>query len=258
MSSRKQQKEHARAERVERQRAAAAADRRRRLVRLSVAAVTATVALVAVVAINQGSDSPEPATGGAADAAGVNATFRGIPQDGVALGNPQAPVTLTEFADLQCPFCAQFATDVLPKIIDRYVRHGRVRIMFRNLTFLGSDSQRAAQAAAAAAEQDRLWQFAELFYRNQGPENSGYVTDEFIGKLARGVHLDAKQVVARANDPTQDPSVARAATEADRFGISGTPSFLIARRGERPRKLDLSGGSVQELSNSIDQGLRKR
>lgn len=60
-----------------------------------------------------------------------------------------------------------------PTVVRRYVRPGRVRLDLYTLTFIGPDSERAAGVAAAAAQQDAMWPFAELFFRNQGPENSG-------------------------------------------------------------------------------------
>jgi protein-disulfide isomerase len=67
-----------------------------------------------------------------------------------------APATLTEFADLHCPFCADYARDVLPAVVDRYVRTGRLRLELQLLAFLGDDSLRGGRMAAAAARQDRL------------------------------------------------------------------------------------------------------
>ena len=109
--------------------------------------------------------------------------LRGIPQDGIALGWPKAPVTLVEFADLQCPYCARWARDAFPTIVDEYVRPGRVRLVFRGLAFVGPESDTALRATLAAGEQDRLWNVVHVLYANQGPENAGWVTND----LLRGV-----------------------------------------------------------------------
>ena len=74
----------------------------------------------------------------------------GIPQSGIYLGNPAAPVPLVEFADLQCPFCREYTLQTLPQLVQDYVRTGKVRMEFRNLSFLGKDSVTAGRAAAAA------------------------------------------------------------------------------------------------------------
>ena len=109
-------------------------------------------------------------------------TYRTVSVDGLKVfyreaGDPKAPVVLTEFADLQCPFCRDYALNVLPQIIERYVRTGRLRLELRLRAFLGADSDVAGRAAQAAATRDRMWNFVDLFYRNQGTENTGYVTD---------------------------------------------------------------------------------
>jgi protein-disulfide isomerase len=183
--------------------------------------------------------------------------FAGIPQDGITLGKPDAPITLVEFADLQCPYCADFANDVLPTIVERYVRPGKVKIVFRNLAFLGPDSVRAARMAAAAGLQDKLFQYTDLFFRNQGGENSGYVTDAFLGKLASAVpRLDAKQAMAKRDDPAALAQLDEAKKAAERFGIDGTPSFLVGKTGETPRRLDVSELTPEAFSAQLDRALR--
>ena len=80
----------------------------------------------------------------------TNELLKGIPQTGSELGEKDAPITLVEFADLQCPFCKQFATTTYPVIVNDYVSKGKVRVEFRTMTFIGPDSEKAARAAAAA------------------------------------------------------------------------------------------------------------
>ena len=92
-------------------------------------------------------------------------------------------MTLVEFADLQCPFCKEFADNVTPRLIQDYVRTKKLRIQFQPLTFIGPDSEKAARYAIGSGGQNKLWNFVELFYRNQGTENTGYVTDEFVHKI---------------------------------------------------------------------------
>jgi protein-disulfide isomerase len=101
-----------------------------------------------------------------------DALFRGIPQDGIVLGSPHAPVTLVEYADLQCPDCAQWARDAFPTIVKEYVRAGRVRIVFRGLSFIGADSDAALRAALAAGQQARLWDVVHGLFVQQGAENA--------------------------------------------------------------------------------------
>src|SRR3954453_9415681 len=109
--------------------------------------------------------------------------FKGVPQQGVALGRPNGPVTLVEFADVQCPFCAQWSVDTLPGLMEEYVKQGKLRIEIRPLVFIGPNSEQGARAVLAAAQQNKGWNAAELFYTNQGEENSGWITKDFVAAL---------------------------------------------------------------------------
>lgn len=111
------------------------------------------------------------------------ALLRGIPQRLNELGSPQAPVTMVEFADLQCAFCRDFALQTLPTIIDGYVRPGKVKLDFAVIAFIGPDSETALRAPYAPGLQGRLWNFVDLLYRNQGAENSGWVTDALLRSI---------------------------------------------------------------------------
>ena len=157
--------------------------------------------------------------------------FKGIPQDGSYLGQADAPYTLVEFADLQCPFCARFDRDVLPVVVERFVRSGELRIELRPVAFLGPDSTTGAAATVAAGEQDRMWQFADLWYRNQGRENSGYATPEFLTMIARGASLDLERWQRQSNTPELIAVLERNARAARTAGISATPQFRFGPTG---------------------------
>ena len=243
MASRVERKRQLRAERQARAAAAAARERRTRRLRMLLASVVAAAVLVvAAVAVSTGSaDNPGDATGPVDGTAEVKSLFAGVPQDGLTLGEPDAPVTLVEFADLQCPFCRDAALGSLPALVNDYVKQGKLRIEFRNFAILGPDSEKAARAVAAAAERGRAWQFVDLFYRNQGEERSGYVTDDFIRRIAGGVEgLDPEAVVRASNDTSSVETIDAAHADAQKFGIESTPSFLIGRTGQALRPLPLT------------------
>src|ERR1700754_2022532 len=105
--------------------------RRRQVLQLSAVVVFAALVVVAAILLFGGGDDPEtPAPRGAnapTDAQEVEALYEGIPQDGIHLGDPKAPATLIEIADLQCPFCAQYSTTAMPTVVKDYVRPGKVR-----------------------------------------------------------------------------------------------------------------------------------
>jgi protein-disulfide isomerase len=192
-------------------------------IRLGLLAGLAIVAvLVAVVVASPGKDSSTKDSSPSA----VVSSLKGIPQSGVTLGSPNAPVTMIEFADLQCPFCAEYSRNVLPTLIDRYVRTGKVQLQLRLLRFLGPDSDRLARVAVAAAAQNRMWQFVELAYERQGRENSGYANDDFINRLAADAGLKKTDAGAAAERQVQQSEQA-----ARTLRIGSTPSFLIGRTG---------------------------
>src|SRR5262245_11194762 len=106
--------------------------------------------------------------------------FAGVAQQGPALGSPTAPLTLTEYADLQCPYCAQWTRETLPVLVRDYVRTGKLRIVFRGLAFLGPDSSTALRAAHAAGEQNHLWDVVHGLFTRQGAENTGWVSNDLL------------------------------------------------------------------------------
>ena len=217
------------------------------VIRLAVLAGIAVVAVLAAVVLAGG-----PGSDGGTKSTSDTSALKGIPQSGLALGSPKAPVTIVEFADLQCPFCAEYHRNVFPSILDRYVRTGKVRLELRLLRFLGPDSDRLARVAAAAAAQNRMWQFVGLAYDNQGQENSGYATNGFINKLARDAGLKRLDAGAAAERQVQaNESLAKTA------GVSSTPSFLIGRTGGTLRPFqpsDLTPGAfIPKIDSELGQ-----
>lgn len=232
--------------------------RRRRRVELgAVAAAALAVLAIAVVVSQLGSGDERSARGSlSADARTVQRELAGIPQHGSTLGRPRAPVRLIEFADLQCPFCAQYTRDALAGVIDRYVRPGYVQMELRLLSFIGPDSERGARVADAAALQDRLWSFSDLFFRHQGAENSGYVTNAFLQRLAHATPgLAAQRALSQAGSPRVGKLLAQAQSEASRLGVTSTPSFYFVRAGQTPERLDVSALTTGGLFSAIDGAL---
>jgi protein-disulfide isomerase len=244
--------ERRRAERLAAERAQAARELRlKRLKRLAVAGAAAVVVAIAGVAVSSSGGSPEtkpaPATA---------SLFAGVPERGGVAGDPSAPVTVTEYLDLQCPVCARAASSTLPTVVADYVRTGKVRLAARTLHFLGPDSVRAAQVAAGAERQGRLWPFLESFYARQGTENSGYVTDAFLRDVSRAAGVDADAALGQAESSFARGRLARANADASRLGIQGTPTLTV-RRGDGPeRVLDADPLDPASVAKALDRELR--
>lgn len=266
MASRSEQKEQARAQRVAAEEAARRGQRRRTtLMRLGIVLAVAVVVVVALIAFSSGGNGGTSGTAGAggaaaggsggADAAASANLFKGIPQTGVDLGRSSAGATLVEFADLQCPYCAQYSNDALATVVDRYVKQGRLRYQLRLRSFLGKDSARAAGAAAEAARENRLYPFADLFYKRQQTENTGYVTDAFVRSVATGSGVNAGKAVAAANDASAQPLVGQAEQMAANLGSSGTPDFYLRLRSGRLVRVQPQSLTGAAVSQAIDRAL---
>lgn len=226
--------------------------RRKRLLQIASAAVFLAAAVVLVlIVINQSqSDGGDTSLEGVAS---VRGDLQGIPQTGLTLGNPSAKVTLVEFGDLQCPVCKGFAEDIVPEVIDSKVRSGEAKIEFRNFTIISEESVPAAAAAIAAGKQGRGWSFVELFYRNQGPEASGYVTDAFLAEVASGAGVPN---VAQWNRDRKSAAVLdqvqSETDEAKALGLDGTPSFVITGPNARGKEVLGTPGAAESLEEAIE------
>lgn len=227
-------------------------ERRKRLLQIGSAAVFLAIVVVAVLIVISQSQTSGGDTN-LEDAGLVSRQLKGIPQNGMVLGDPQAKVTLIEFGDLQCPVCKGFSEEIIPDVIDSKVRSGAAKIDFRNFTIISQESIPAGAAAIAAGRQGRGWNYIDLFYRNQGPEASGYVTDAFLEEIARGAGVpdltrwnkerDSAKVVKEVEDTT---------VEAQRLGFTGTPSFAVEGPGTSAVETLGTPGSAGQIESAID------
>jgi protein-disulfide isomerase len=229
----KREREKRREERLQKETESHAEERRKRLVQLGglAALVVLAAVIVLIVAVNQNQGSGGDTN--LEDVSLVEQQLEGIPQHGTVLGEPGAKATLIEFGDLQCPICKAYSEEVIPRIVNGPVRRGESKLDFRNFTIISQQSVPAGAAALAAGEQGRGWNFIELFYRNQGEERSGYVTDEFLTSIARGAKVPD---IAKWNEQRKSKrllnEVARTTREAsNHYEFNGTPSFVVQGPG---------------------------
>ena len=228
-------------------------ERRQRLIKLASAAVFLAIVAVAV-AIAVAATRTEGGDTEVEGAAAITRQLAGIPQNGMVLGDPSAKVTLVEFGDLQCPACKVYAEEILPEAIESKVRGGEAKLDFRNFTIIGEDSTPAAAAAVAAGEQGRGWSFVEVFYRNQGFEGTGYVTDEFLTAIAEAAGVpDIERWERDRHGKRILAAVERTTAEARDLGLDSTPSFAV--EGPRTNGLEVveDAGSAGELEEAIER-----
>lgn len=147
--------------------------------------------------------------------------------DGFVIGRADAPVTIDLYEDFQCPACEAWGRNVFPSLVSNELADGTVRIVFRDMAFLGPESTDAGRAAYAAAQQGKFWDMWATLYANQGRENSGAFSRDRLVAMADRLRLD----VARF-ETDMDSSAARAAidgsrSEAGRAGVTSTPTLVI-------------------------------
>ncbi|HEU4392529.1 MAG TPA: thioredoxin domain-containing protein [Solirubrobacterales bacterium] len=249
----KREREGRREERLREESEADAGERRTRLLQLAAGSVFLAIVVVAVlVVVNAGSNSGGDAANleGAAE---VDSLLAGIPQRGLVLGDPRAKAELVEYGDMQCPVCKAYSEDFVPQVIESKIRSGKAKVVFRNFAFIGEQSETAGAAVLAAGAQGRGWEYLELFYRNQGIENSGYADDEFLTAVAKaaGVEDIARWDRDRKSAKFTD-EVAKTTEQAQDLGLTGTPSFAV--EGPSSDGLELLGtpNSPGEVEAAID------
>jgi protein-disulfide isomerase len=228
------------------------------------AAVAAVVILgiVVVGVLSAGSSKTSvPAVGrlagGLPGSAGVWKLFKGIPQSGARLGRVDAPVTLVEYVDLQCPYCREFETTVLPRLIERDVRSGKLKLELRALAFIGPDSVRGRGAALAAGDQNREYDLAELLYFNQGVENTGWLSGQMVESAAASI--PGMRVPAMLDAMSSAGVSAKAASldaEATAGAVRSTPTILVGKTGAKATQVSLSSPSdYRSVQAAVDRAL---
>lgn len=236
---------------------------RRRQANPKVLAAAGAVVILAVIGIvlgvtlsggnNNGSLKDLPAVGSCATGlpgcTDVEALFNGIPQKGLTLGSAFAPVTMIEYIDLQCPFCQEFETQVMPDILKKYVRTKKLKIEVRPLDFIGPDSSRGRNAMIAAGEQNKAFNFAEILYDNQKTENTGWLNDAMIGQAAASIPgLKVHQLLTAQNSGTVKSQASRFDALQTQDQVTGTPTIFVSKNGGKTKKQVALQSSTDEAT----------
>jgi len=238
MASRTKQKEEARARRLDEERARTERMRRQRRTRMLGGVVIGAVALVAVaIAIGSSGGGATPAPTSAAakqQAATVNTLLAGIPQSGMTLGSPTAKITVTEFGDLECPICKDFALGAQTQLISNDVKSGKVKLVYRSLETATGNGPNASwwvpqQASAnAAGAQNLAWNYIELFYHEQGSETATYVNQAYLEGLAKQIPaLNYTTWQAARQSSTYTTQVTTDGQAATAKAFNSTPTIVV-------------------------------
>ena len=128
-----------------------------------------------------------------------------------------------------------------------------MRIVFSGLAFIGPESETGLRFALAAGRQGKLWETVHLLYANQGAENSGWVTNEFLSGLGASIPgLDAERALRESYSQQVDRQITSAHDDATRLGVRGTPSFAAGRTGRELRPFAVQSLEADALRPALD------
>ena len=224
----------------------------------AVGGVALIVAAALIAASVIGTRGGEPAQADQLSPNDAPVLLQGIPQSGPALGRRDAPVTLVEFADPQCPYCAQWSGQAFPELVRNYVRPGKVRVIFAGLAFIGPDSDEALRFALAAGRQGKLWQVMDLLYANQGAENSGWVSQDVLREIGAAVPgLDVERALRETQSQEVESQLAAAKDLQARLGVNSTPAFAASRAGGQLAPVQVTSLDAGGITPSLDRLLAR-
>jgi protein-disulfide isomerase len=202
-----------------------------------------------------GSQTSPVALPGAGDA---NDLFRGIPQHGLSLGKPNAPVTMRMFIDVQCPFCRDYETTKLPTIVRKYIRTGQVRLDLKPWAFLGPQSFTGRLGLIGASLQNKGFEYAKVLYDNQGTEETGWLNGQMMANIAAsvtGLKLAQWQADTNGSSPKSIASQVDALATQDK--VQGTPTVLVGHTGGKLTSVSAGGTepNLQQTEQAINKAL---
>jgi protein-disulfide isomerase len=231
--------------------------------------IAVVLILVSVLGSSNGSSASPPPTASVSSAesssttragapkvpgtAATAALFKGIPQRLNQLGDPKSKATMLEFADLQCPYCRDYAVGALPAIVKDYVRTGKVKLVFSGMEFIGPDSDKALRAVYAAGLQGKLWNYLDLLYKNQGAENSGWVTDELLRQVGDSIPgFDPDKMMADRSSSDVERALAASSQQASSARVNQTPTFFAGPTGGRLQQIPITSLTAEAFRPTLD------
>lgn len=172
-------------------------------------------------------NAPEKITAGSILPMGSN-TERAkisVSSDNPSLGSPKAQITIIEFTDFQCGYCKLFAEQVLPKIIDKYIKTEKAKFIFKDFAIKGENSVSAAIAANCANEQNKFLEYHDNLYGLQEKEN-GFSKDNIMA-IAQNLNLNIYKFNSCLGNGNIRREVEQSTKEGKLAGVTGTPTVFI-------------------------------
>ena len=180
--------------------------------------------------------------------------------DDPMIGNPNAPITMIEFSDFQCPFCKRFHSDTLPLIQTNYIDTGKVNFVYRDFPIQSThpNALPAALAAECSDDQKKFWPYHDKIFQNQGQWKDlelnqavtlfkQYASELKLNEDEFGTCLDSNKYLDEINNDYQD---------GQKYGIEGTPGFFIGN--DKLGYTKVSGAKpYQSFQTVLDEALAK-
>lgn len=189
----------------------------------------------AIVGGTGGTGAAAGQQGGTGTAPTTNTAVMTLTSRDAVLGSANAPVTMIEYGDYQCPFCGEeFFAQTEPQIIQNYVNTGKVKFVFRDFAFLGAESTAAANAAQCANDQGKMWPYHDALYtakvaddQKGGSEDDGFFSTAELLKLGQQVGLNMATFTSCVQNQSDLSIVNQEKTDATAQGVNSTPTFFI-------------------------------
>ncbi|MFT4147836.1 MAG: thioredoxin domain-containing protein [Micrococcaceae bacterium] len=182
----------------------------------------------------------------------VQKLTRNIEDDPQAVGKTHAPVTMIEYSDLRCPYCAQLYTTSETKILSEFVDTGKLRIEMRNYPILGDESVLAAHAAVAAGKQGKYFQFVNKIYQNAPSQGHLELDDKTLINFASAVGVpNIEKFTSDMKSKSVADEVQKDIDEGQKLGVQGTPTVFI-------NGVKVDSPSYDSIAQAINQQLEHK
>jgi protein-disulfide isomerase len=188
-----------------------------------VVAVIAAIALIGVANLLRGDDN------NTTNSTPIDIADHTAPADGTTLGNADAPITIYEYSDFQCPYCRVAAAEIVPRLDTDYLATGKAKLIFKIMSFIGQESRWAAEAALCARDQGKFWEYHNKLFEEQIGENKGTFKVENLKRFAQEIGLNEGDFNTCLDEGKHTAEIADVGSEAQRRGINSTPSFVVGQ-----------------------------
>ena len=179
-------------------------------------------------------------------------------KDGQSLGSADAPVTVVEFTDYQCPYCLKFVQETFPKLKEAFIDTGKVHWVIRDMPLgFHQNARKAAQAAHCAGEQGKFWEMRSVLF-----VNAKQLEAQNLPKYAQVVGLDPAAFDSCLASDRHLAGIDKSIQDAGSVQITGTPTFVVGKAagewvdGNRvvgAREYDAFEKSIQEVLGGAER-----